>query len=166
MIVKLLTEHHLRFLSQKEGCTGLSESTLVKMPNCWESHALAQIICWFFKAGIHGMLVQNRKQRRPISVQFSDKLTLGVTGVNPSLVCGQNLRARHVLSVEHLRIGSLQHALICRHLHHLSPTQHPFGREPARPRAIFVIHRLSKVHLGQNRIEYLPNTTLASSEAV
>ena len=32
MIVKLLTEHHLEFLSLKEGCTGSSESTLVKMP--------------------------------------------------------------------------------------------------------------------------------------
>ena len=30
MIVKLLTEHHLEFLSLKGGCTGLSESTLVK----------------------------------------------------------------------------------------------------------------------------------------
>ena len=36
MIVKLLTEHHLEFLSLKGGCTGLSESTLVKIPNCWK----------------------------------------------------------------------------------------------------------------------------------
>ena len=43
MNVKLLTEHHLEFLSLKGGCTGSSESTLVKMPNCWKSHALAQI---------------------------------------------------------------------------------------------------------------------------
>ena len=41
MIVKLLTEHHLEFLSLKAGCRGLSESTLVKMPHCWKSHALA-----------------------------------------------------------------------------------------------------------------------------
>ena len=44
MIVKLLTEHHLEFLSLKEGCTGSSESTLVKMPHCWKSHATAQIL--------------------------------------------------------------------------------------------------------------------------
>ena len=44
MIVKLLTEYHLEFLSLKGGCTGSSESTLVKMSNCWKSHALAQII--------------------------------------------------------------------------------------------------------------------------
>ena len=41
MIVKLLTEHHLEFLSLKGGCTGSSESTLVKMSNCWKSRALA-----------------------------------------------------------------------------------------------------------------------------
>ena len=42
MIVKLLIEHHLEFLSLKGGCRGSSESTLVKMPHCWKSHALAQ----------------------------------------------------------------------------------------------------------------------------
>ena len=45
MIVKLLTEHHLRFLSLKGGCRGSSESTLVKMSNCWKSHATAHIEC-------------------------------------------------------------------------------------------------------------------------
>ena len=44
MIVKLLTEHHLEFLSLKGGCRGLSESTHVKMPHCWKSRALAHII--------------------------------------------------------------------------------------------------------------------------
>ena len=38
MSVKLLTEHNLEFLSLKGGCTGSSESTLVKMPHCWKSH--------------------------------------------------------------------------------------------------------------------------------
>ena len=38
MSVKLLTEHHLKVLSLKGGCTGTSESTLVKMPHCWKSH--------------------------------------------------------------------------------------------------------------------------------
>ena len=42
MSVKLLTEHHLEFLSLNGGCTGLSESTLVKMPHCWKSHVAAQ----------------------------------------------------------------------------------------------------------------------------
>ena len=39
--VKLLTEHHLEFLSFKGGCTGLSESIHVKMPHCWKSHVTA-----------------------------------------------------------------------------------------------------------------------------
>ena len=43
MIVKLLTEHHLEFLSLKGGCTGSSESTHVKIPHCWKSHVVAQM---------------------------------------------------------------------------------------------------------------------------
>ena len=43
MIVKLLTEYHLEFLSLKGGCRGSFESTHVKMTHCWKSHALAQI---------------------------------------------------------------------------------------------------------------------------
>ena len=51
MIVKLLAKHHLEFQSLKGGCRGSSESTLVKMSNCWKSHALAQLLLnldqWF-----------------------------------------------------------------------------------------------------------------------
>ena len=43
MIVKLLTEHYLEFLSLKGGSRGSSESTLVKMSNCWKSHVTAQL---------------------------------------------------------------------------------------------------------------------------
>ena len=43
MIVKLLTERHLEFLSITGGCRGPSESTLVKMSNCWKSRALAHL---------------------------------------------------------------------------------------------------------------------------
>ena len=35
MIVKLLTEHHLEFLSLTGGCIGSSKST----HDCWKSHA-------------------------------------------------------------------------------------------------------------------------------
>ena len=41
--VKLLTEHHFELLSLKGGCTGSSESTLVKIPHCWKSHAAAYL---------------------------------------------------------------------------------------------------------------------------
>ena len=42
MIVRLLNEHHLEFLSLKEGGRGSSESTLVKMSNCWQFQVTAQ----------------------------------------------------------------------------------------------------------------------------
>ena len=44
MIVKLLTENHLEFISLKGGCRGSSESTLVKKSNCWKSHAVTLMI--------------------------------------------------------------------------------------------------------------------------
>ena len=43
MTIKLLTEHRLEFISLKGGCTGSSESTLIKIPNCWKSHITAQL---------------------------------------------------------------------------------------------------------------------------
>ena len=44
MSVKLLTEHYLEFLSLTGGCTGSFESTLVKMPHCWKSCVMAQVL--------------------------------------------------------------------------------------------------------------------------
>ena len=44
MTVKLLTEQNLEFLSLKEGCTGSSVSTLVKMPHCWKLHVTAHLL--------------------------------------------------------------------------------------------------------------------------
>ena len=46
MSVKLLTEHRLEFVSLKGGCTGLSESTLVKMPHCWKSYVASQFMIY------------------------------------------------------------------------------------------------------------------------
>ena len=49
MTVKILTEHHLECLSLKVSCTGLSESTHVKMPHCWKSHVVAHmVVCALF----------------------------------------------------------------------------------------------------------------------
>ena len=47
MIVKLLTECNLEFLSLKGACRGSSESTLVKMSNFWKFHVAAHIISLF-----------------------------------------------------------------------------------------------------------------------
>ena len=52
MIVKLLTENLLEVLSLTGGCTGSSESTLVKKSNCWKSHAAAHIVNQFLKTQI------------------------------------------------------------------------------------------------------------------
>ena len=43
MNVQLLAEHHLEFLSLKGGWRGSSESTYVKMPHYWNSHAAAHL---------------------------------------------------------------------------------------------------------------------------
>ena len=47
MTVKLLNEHDFEFLRLKRGCTGSSESTLVKMPHCWKSHVATHILLLF-----------------------------------------------------------------------------------------------------------------------
>ena len=52
MIVKLLIEHHLEFLSLTGGCKGSSESTLVKMSNCWKSDALSHFELLSLKGGL------------------------------------------------------------------------------------------------------------------
>ena len=53
MSVKLLTEHHLEFVSVKGGCTGSSESTLVNMPHCWKSYVAAQFMIYIgFDGGV------------------------------------------------------------------------------------------------------------------
>ena len=44
MTVKLPTKQHLEFLSYKGGCIGSSESTFVKMSNCWKSHVTAKML--------------------------------------------------------------------------------------------------------------------------
>ena len=52
MTVKLLTEQHLEFLCLKGGFTGSTESTLVKMPQCWKSHVAAHMffIQWQYRS--------------------------------------------------------------------------------------------------------------------
>ena len=52
MIVKLLTEHHFVFLRLNGGYRGSSESTLVKMSNCWKFHAKAHICLCSYITGL------------------------------------------------------------------------------------------------------------------
>ena len=53
MTLKLLTEHYLESLSLKEGSADSSESTLVKMPHCWKSHAMAHFFYIFLNQSLH-----------------------------------------------------------------------------------------------------------------
>ena len=58
--LKLLTEHHLEFLSLKRGQTGLSESTLVKMPHvgCPPVRGDNQLaLAFYVKVDKHGITI-------------------------------------------------------------------------------------------------------------
>ena len=70
MIVKLLTEHHLEFLSLKGGCRGSFESTLVKMSNCWKSHAGAQL---FYLLSLCTHCICAKCRDRTLKVYVEDK---------------------------------------------------------------------------------------------
>ena len=71
MIVKLLTEHYLEFLSLKGGNIDSSESTHVKMPHCWKSHALAHIVITITLAQllVTKQHSQNHQQFRTINIK-------------------------------------------------------------------------------------------------
>ena len=60
MIVKLLTEHRLEFLSLKGGYRGSSEFTLVKMPHCWKSRVMAQIEVFSYTSIIYVKVMCSR----------------------------------------------------------------------------------------------------------
>ena len=81
MSVKLLTENHLEFLSLKGGCRGSSESTLVKISNCWKSHAAAHI-SFQVKAQVYGIhlhimacLTPDQPEMSRVTVIINTKLT-------------------------------------------------------------------------------------------
>ena len=65
MIVKLLTEHHLEFISLKGGYRGSSASTLVKMSNltnlCRGSYIIG-LWLWNFET-IRGSLMTPKRQK-------------------------------------------------------------------------------------------------------
>ena len=70
MPVKQLTAHHTEFLSLKGGYTGSSESTFVKMPHCWKSHAAAQVILLSKWMGILNYVSSHRSLKAAKSVTF------------------------------------------------------------------------------------------------
>ena len=78
MSVKLLTEHHLVFLSLKGGRAGSSESTLVKMPHCWKSHVVAHIYLAVGVLEIRWCTSLRRQQR------FETSLSICTVSLEPS----------------------------------------------------------------------------------
>ena len=68
MNIKLLIEHHSEFLCLKGGCTGLSESTLVKMPHCWKSHVAIHIYQGVATSAVPGWVLLNFEPVRDIMV--------------------------------------------------------------------------------------------------
>ena len=64
MTVKLLNEHHLEFLSLKWGCSGSSESTIVKMGR-WKSCVTAHIAL----TGLAPVKYENARCASPLDVQ-------------------------------------------------------------------------------------------------
>ena len=68
MIVKVLTEHHLEFLTLKGGCRGSAEYTLVKMPHCWKPHAMAQLLVLIARTSSEGAKAQSRQSPHCLQV--------------------------------------------------------------------------------------------------
>ena len=90
MNVQLLAEQHLEFLSLKGGCTGWSESTLVKRPHCWKSHFTALFIEKQVLSPCNMSLDQTHSDQgfvclfdslRP-SQQFFSYVAMGLPGLN------------------------------------------------------------------------------------
>ena len=79
MSVKLLTEHHLEFLSLNGDCVGSSESIHVKMPHCWKSHVAAQLYAYqvinvlylLIKMWLISQFTKNDKRREQSRIFFS-----------------------------------------------------------------------------------------------
>ena len=84
MIVKLLTEHHLEFLSLTGGCGGSTKSTLVKISNCWKSHAAAHFSTFDCSYGFAVQIypqytgVPVRVHRKQVSMHYMRKSCVGV----------------------------------------------------------------------------------------
>ena len=90
MIFKLLTEHYLELLSLKGGCRGSSESTHVKMPHYWKSHALARMIVDSYTVDNYAKPARLTKMFKgrglPTSLRSQTKLAALRVGSLPSIV--------------------------------------------------------------------------------
>ena len=71
MNFKLLTEKRLEFLSLTGGCTGSSESTLVKMPHCCKSHVVAFDN---FEMSSSNRLIRAKRQKKICVREFDERI--------------------------------------------------------------------------------------------
>ena len=80
MSVKLLSEHHLEFLSLKRGFAGSSETTIIKMSHCWKScHCLIIWIQAFYVAGYRAITLGSDFSERHSNRHH---MAIGTTSVN------------------------------------------------------------------------------------
>ena len=89
--VKLLIELNLVFLSIQGGCTGSSESTLVKMAHCWKSHVTVKT---FLITG---------PRRQSVTCLATDACLTSDPGV-PSLIAA---RSNTFMEIDHEIISSV-----------------------------------------------------------
>ena len=89
--VKLLIELNLVFLSITGGCTGSSESTLVKMTHCWKSHVTVQT---FLNTG---------PRRQSVTCLATDACLTADPGV-PSLIAA---RSNTFMEIDHEIISTV-----------------------------------------------------------
>ena len=87
MNIKLLTEHHLEFQSFKGGCTGSSESSLVKTPHCWKSLVVAQSSRFvsdvaYVHMGQYQLLSVLSARLSPLNIDHSRNLPVEICGIN------------------------------------------------------------------------------------
>ena len=94
MSFTLLTEHLLEVPSLKEGCTGSSESTLVKMSNCLKSHATAHMVIQAIATWLNAKVIAHCSTRKfayhwCILINKHIKLFLNMVRLNQNetLVC-------------------------------------------------------------------------------
>ena len=130
MIVKLLTETPLELLSLKGGCRGSSESTHVKMPHCWKSHAPARM---GFRWGkdvqhLHMLHLQPRDRQDRTGTQTH---TGRKAQTIPSPII-QNLRGIVLVSVRTIILRNVvasKSADICTSAYHQDPETTHFGKK-------------------------------------
>ena len=82
-------QHPLEFLSLQRGCRGSSESTLVKMSNCWKLHATAHMINqrnqWrLIMCDLNGLCVTSRVTKQNIASWVVDFFVSAVFQSNNS----------------------------------------------------------------------------------